>query len=816
MEKADVIDESTKSIASVEEATKDPVTPSTNFMFDNLQAIDAANDIDKLGNDDDLSFGSSSQASSVTATSLRIELDPQEGTQVNNICCAEEGDFPAPSFGDSEVDAFGSTSKIEEFSKQQHIVSEAAPDSQLEERPAVADTKDQDESLPIHSEDLEDEGFIDLGPFEQPPIGSLNTNRGSIDTEIDSMQKCIVTVEPEVLDVEDEPIATIIESDQFDKSEAFLVRDDFDDSEESPAAELEVAEVVEIEEDQVATYNAESTAVIASADDDYDGFEEAPVAEEPDVKIIDEGEEHNSEFEAPFRSVTDAASSTNEEMFDAFEEAPAVEEEAGVKIIDEAQVDNAEAITVSAGEEDDANEGLSDDYDVFEDAPAMEEDVDVKVVEKDQIDVAEAVTANEDVFDAFEEAPVVEEEPNPMALEEERPDPAEAVPVSADDEDSGHKDVIDEFDTFEEAPAAESDIDVNIMDIQNDDESEAIVLPVTKDARSAEEEAGVEIIDKAASADEEDDAIEDSFEDAFEQAPTVEGEANDQIDAAEAIIASVGEEDDTNDESFSDFDAFEHAPVSEDKSDVKVLDEDQVDNTEAIIASEGDEDDDDTNEGSFDDFDAFEAAPVVEEEADAAILEERQVDAAVAIIASVDDEDVGNEDAFGDFDALEEAPDAEEQIDSNIRNEVQDDEHDNDESEVIVSPIKDVSDEGNEDSFDDFCDFDDFEEAPPTEEGLNSVSADETQVKEKNDIPESASSDDDSDFGDFEDIQEVTTQLDVADENSDSVFVQKAAALLSDLFQDGVIPNKTVENALDISTVRIIDVMVSLLSEFLL
>ena len=38
---------------------------------------------------------------------------------------------------------------------------------------------------------------------------------------------------------------------------------------------------------------------------------------------------------------------------------------------------------------------------------------------------------------------------------------------------------------------------------------EAIVLPVTKDARSVEEEAGVEIIDKAASADEEDDAIAD-------------------------------------------------------------------------------------------------------------------------------------------------------------------------------------------------------------------------------------------------------------------------------------------------------------------
>ena len=740
MEKTDLIDESATSLASVEEATKDSVIPSsqndasTNFMFDNMQAIDAANGIDKPSNDDDLSFGSSGQASSVTATSVRIEVDPQEGTQVV-ICCAEEGDVgaqasgnPAPSFGDSELDDCGSTSKIEELSSQEQILSEAAPDSLLEELPAVANTKDQDESLPIHSEDREDEGFIDLGPFEQAPVGNLNTAGDSIDTESDSMQKIVVTVDPpqdsevsseempppqtnietamnitsayssessingadlvqpfsstaddakvanedtcngfdsypenpakeeksdvifveveekskepdaiavensdnstskdgdsvdepdslsKVPSVDEEPIAMIIESDQVDKSDNFLVRDDFDDSEEAPAGEE--VEVVEIEEDQEASYNEESAADIASADDDYDVFEEAPVAEEADVKIIDEGEEHNAESEAIVLSVTDAANITNEDSPAAFEEAPAVEEEAGTKIINEAQVDGAEAINASAGEEVDANEDSFDDFDAFEESPAAEEDVDVKVVEEDQIDVAEAGTANEDEFDTFEEAPVSVEEANAMILEEERLDAAEAVSVSADDEDGGHEDAIDEFDTFEGAPAAESETDANIMDEKNNEESEAIVLSVTDafdETPAAEEEANVRIIDEAASVGEEDDVNEDSFEDfdAFKEAPTVEEEANDmvieedRVDVAEAIIASAGDEDevDANDDSFGDFDACEEAPASEDDSDVKVFEEDQVDNTEAIIASEGDEDD--ANEGSFDDFDDF-------------------------------------------------------------------------------------------------------------------------------------------------------------------------------------------------------------------
>jgi len=199
-------------------------------------------------------------------------------------------------------------------------------------------------------------------------------------------------------------------------------------------------------------------------------------------------------------------------------------------------------------------------------------------------------------------------------------------------------------------------------------------------------------------------------------------------------------------------------------------------------------------------------------------MEEDQADAAVVVITSAGDEndENENEESCSDFDAFEEAPAAGEEADSSIRKEVQDDEHDNDESEVIASPIIDSSDGANEDSFDDFGDFDAFEEAPAAEEDPNALSVDETQVREKNDIPEAMSSDDDSDFGDFEEIQEVPSPFDVTDENSDSMFVQKAAALLNDLFQDGAIPNKTVDNESDISAVRILDVMVSLLPGVLL
>jgi len=188
MKEGNSLKENADNLAGVDETSKEAVIPSSQndtiptLMCDNLKAVDidadadAADGIRKQDDDDNLSFGSFgsfSEASSVTATSLQIVKELQEETQADssNVQDGDSGaqetgdDVAPPSFGQDET---GNYVEVEEIDDDALMALEQTPYSQVEEISAIAQTKDEDEDMGIVPDDDFD-GFHVL-PLEEKSI----------------------------------------------------------------------------------------------------------------------------------------------------------------------------------------------------------------------------------------------------------------------------------------------------------------------------------------------------------------------------------------------------------------------------------------------------------------------------------------------------------------------------------------------------------------------------------------------------------------------------------------------------------------------